>query len=142
MANGTNAFLRQPPSCPLPSLSVTFDTFVLLLFLCARGQTPWLDDKHVVFGEVIDGARTVKDLELLGSNSGKTSKTVRAPSAVLGFCVLMLVYLAVAMVHGTGRHATRASFYWFGLNVSGRGGYAFGSAVLCLHLADEAAFKV
>lgn len=40
-------------------------------------QTPWLDDKHVVFGEVIDGARTVKDIELLGSSSGKTSKTVR-----------------------------------------------------------------
>lgn len=41
-------------------------------------QTPWLDDKHVVFGEVVDGARTVKDIELLGSNSGKTSKAVRA----------------------------------------------------------------
>lgn len=31
----------------------------------------------MVFGEVIDGARTVKDIELLGSNSGKPSKTVR-----------------------------------------------------------------
>lgn len=57
-------------SCPRP--------VALLLRLLAVEQTPWLDDKHVVFGEVIDGARTVKDIELLGSNSGKTSKAVRA----------------------------------------------------------------
>eukprot|EP00752_Nemacystus_decipiens_P008995 g8030.t1 len=45
-------------------------------FICVA-KTPWLDDKHVVFGEVVDGARTVKDIELLGSNSGKTSKAIK-----------------------------------------------------------------
>ncbi|CAN0150058.1 unnamed protein product, partial [Hapterophycus canaliculatus] len=46
-------------------------------FFITVAKTPWLDDKHVVFGEVIDGARTVKDIELLGSNSGKPSKTIK-----------------------------------------------------------------
>ncbi|CAM9867017.1 unnamed protein product [Scytosiphon promiscuus] len=45
-------------------------------FFITVAKTPWLDDKHVVFGEVIDGARTVKDIELLGSSSGKPSKKV------------------------------------------------------------------
>lgn len=36
--------------------------------------TNWLDGKHVVFGEVIDGINVVKVLEGLGSKSGKTSK--------------------------------------------------------------------
>eukprot|EP00903_Cladosiphon_okamuranus_P010028 g9510.t1 len=45
-------------------------------FICVA-KTPWLDDKHVVFGEVIDGARTVKDIEMLGSSNGKTSKTIK-----------------------------------------------------------------
>ncbi|CAB1103120.1 unnamed protein product [Ectocarpus sp. CCAP 1310/34] len=45
-------------------------------FICVA-KTPWLDDKHVVFGEVIDGARTVKDIELLGSSGGKPSKQIK-----------------------------------------------------------------
>ncbi|CAM9799410.1 unnamed protein product [Ectocarpus fasciculatus] len=45
-------------------------------FICVA-KTPWLDDKHVVFGEVIDGARTVKDIELLGSSGGKPSKKIK-----------------------------------------------------------------
>lgn len=30
-----------------------------------------------MFGEVVDGARTVKNMELLGSSSGKPKKTVK-----------------------------------------------------------------
>ncbi|CAM9850243.1 unnamed protein product, partial [Sphacelaria rigidula] len=44
-------------------------------FICVA-KTPWLDDKHVVFGEVMDGARTLKNMELLGSSSGKVKKKV------------------------------------------------------------------
>ena len=40
-------------------------------------QTPWLDGRHVVFGEVIEGENVVKALEAIGSQSGKTSKVAK-----------------------------------------------------------------
>lgn len=35
-----------------------------------------LDGKHVVFGQVVDGLQVVKQMESVGSNSGKTSQPV------------------------------------------------------------------
>jgi peptidylprolyl isomerase len=36
--------------------------------------TPWLDGKHTIFGEVVEGQGTLKELEKRGSQSGKTSE--------------------------------------------------------------------
>jgi len=44
-------------------------------FLCTV-KTSWLDGKHVVFGNVTDGMDVVKQIEKVGSQSGKTSKDV------------------------------------------------------------------
>ncbi|CAM9864376.1 unnamed protein product [Choristocarpus tenellus] len=44
-------------------------------FICVA-PTPWLDDKHVVFGDVIDGVRTVKNIEGLGTNDGTPKKKI------------------------------------------------------------------
>ncbi|PVD38675.1 hypothetical protein C0Q70_01295 [Pomacea canaliculata] len=44
-------------------------------FICTN-ETTWLDGKHVVFGSVVEGLETVKKMEAVGSQSGKTSKDV------------------------------------------------------------------
>jgi cyclophilin family peptidyl-prolyl cis-trans isomerase len=55
-------------------------------FFITTVLTPWLDGKHVVFGEVADqaGLDLVKKIEALGSSSGATkSKIVIAESGVV-----------------------------------------------------------
>jgi peptidylprolyl isomerase len=37
---------------------------------------PWLDGKHVVFGEVVEGGELLKTLEANGSQSGATKKAI------------------------------------------------------------------
>ncbi|EMF02209.1 peptidyl-prolyl cis-trans isomerase [Streptomyces mobaraensis NBRC 13819 = DSM 40847] len=39
-------------------------------FFVTTVVTPWLDGKHVVFGEVVEGQDLVKQIEALGSHSG------------------------------------------------------------------------
>merc|ERR1712010_318876 len=43
-------------------------------FFITFKETPWLDGKHTVFGEVLDGQDVVNALEKIGSGSGATSK--------------------------------------------------------------------
>ena len=44
-------------------------------FICTV-PTPWLDGKHCVFGRVLEGMNVIKNIEAVGSQSGKTSKAV------------------------------------------------------------------
>merc|ERR1711997_1021991 len=54
-------------------------------FFITTVKTPWLDGRHVVFGEVLEGYDLVKQIEGHGSRSGKPDKTlVIADSGELG----------------------------------------------------------
>ena len=57
-------------------------------FFITFKETPWLDGKHTVFGEVLDGSSVVDALEKIGSGSGKPSKkAVIVDSGILQWCV-------------------------------------------------------
>jgi len=45
--------------------------------------TPWLDGKHTIFGEVVEGEATLKALEASGSREGRTSEPLRIESVAL-----------------------------------------------------------
>lgn len=50
-------------------------------FFLTFKATSWLDGKHTIFGEVIDGKETLRALELAGSGSGRTSKKLEIVKA-------------------------------------------------------------
>ena len=45
-------------------------------FFLTTVECPWLDGKHVVFGKVVEGMEVVKQVESLGTQSGKTTKKI------------------------------------------------------------------
>jgi cyclophilin family peptidyl-prolyl cis-trans isomerase len=45
--------------------------------------TPWLDDKHSIFGEVVEGLDTLKALEAHGSESGRTREALEITRATI-----------------------------------------------------------
>ncbi|EAU81559.1 peptidyl-prolyl cis-trans isomerase B [Coprinopsis cinerea okayama7 len=45
-------------------------------FFITTVVTPWLDGRHTVFGEVVEGMELVKEIESVGSGSGRPSKKV------------------------------------------------------------------
>ena len=53
-------------------------------FFITLAETPWLNGRHTVFGEVIEGQDVVKALEKIGSGSGKTSQ-----EAVIADCGIL-----------------------------------------------------
>merc|ERR1712094_94774 len=50
-------------------------------FFITTVKTAWLDNKHVVFGEVLDGMDVVRKIEAVGSSSGTPSKKVMISGA-------------------------------------------------------------
>ena len=50
-------------------------------FFITFKETPWLDGKHTLFGEVVEGMETVRELEKRGSQSGRTTEKLEIKSA-------------------------------------------------------------
>ena len=47
-----------------------------LIFTKIIVTTSWLDGKHVVFGKVVEGMDVVKQVESMGTDSGRPKKTI------------------------------------------------------------------
>ncbi|MBE0617927.1 MAG: peptidylprolyl isomerase, partial [Proteobacteria bacterium] len=45
--------------------------------------TPWLDGKHTIYGEVVEGMDTLKALEAAGSQSGKTKEPLQVEKVTI-----------------------------------------------------------
>ena len=45
-------------------------------FFLTFATTPWLDGKHTIFGEVVDGMETLQAIEPLGSNDGRPQEPI------------------------------------------------------------------
>jgi peptidyl-prolyl cis-trans isomerase B (cyclophilin B) len=52
-------------------------------FFLTFTATPWLDGKHTIFGQVVEGLDVLESIEKLGSRSGKTSEEVVLISATI-----------------------------------------------------------
>jgi peptidylprolyl isomerase len=53
-------------------------------FFLTFAATPWLDGKHTIFGEVVEGLdNTLPAIESLGSRSGRTEKEVKIIKATI-----------------------------------------------------------
>ena len=46
-------------------------------------ETPWLDDNHTIFGEVVEGMETLHALEQRGSQNGRTSEPLGITTATI-----------------------------------------------------------
>ena len=46
-------------------------------------NTPWLDGKHTIFGQVVEGDEVLQALEQRGSESGRTSEEMRIDKATI-----------------------------------------------------------
>ena len=45
-------------------------------FFITINPSPWLDGKHVVFGEMVEGFDVLGKMEMVGTKSGKTQQSV------------------------------------------------------------------
>ena len=45
-------------------------------FFITINPAPWLDGKHVVFGEMVEGFDVLGKMEMVGTKSGKTQQSV------------------------------------------------------------------
>jgi peptidylprolyl isomerase len=52
-------------------------------FFLTFTATPWLDGKHTIFGQVVQGMDVLESIEKLGSRSGKTSEAVSIITATI-----------------------------------------------------------
>jgi peptidylprolyl isomerase len=52
-------------------------------FFLTFTATPWLDGKHTIFGQVVQGMEVLQNIEKLGSRSGKTSEEVKLIKATI-----------------------------------------------------------
>ena len=81
MANAGSSRVGRPPSQPCPcslhaNARCTGPNTNGSQFFITINPSPWLDGKHVVFGEMVEGFDVLGKMEMVGTKSGKTQLSV------------------------------------------------------------------
>ena len=54
-------------------------------FFITTNETPWLNDRHVVFGKVVEGMDILKEVESYGLDSGKTKEDIIIDNCTINY---------------------------------------------------------
>lgn len=73
--NTNGSQVRPPALCSYAAADEPWQFFITTVV------TSWLDGKHVVFGEVVDGMNVVKAIEAQGTDSGRPKQKVVVTSS-------------------------------------------------------------
>ncbi|KAK2644348.1 hypothetical protein Ddye_019543 [Dipteronia dyeriana] len=69
-------FVNQPIGPGILSIANTGSGMKGSQFFICTSKTEWLDGKHVDFGQIVERFNVMKVVEMVGSRSGKTTKTI------------------------------------------------------------------
>ena len=85
-----NILIFSSHSCTVSYLLLSFNDLGSQFFLTTV-ETPWLDGKHCVFGAVTNGMEVLREIESIGSSSGRCFRFL----ILIHFAILVSYFLRI-----------------------------------------------